>query len=70
MKCDTDLELFFTCFQSTDLKRIFEFCLRATTELIKAEKPFNSTVLVLMKHLLSILEGVLTWQFTTRRHIL
>ncbi|XP_034253012.1 LOW QUALITY PROTEIN: exportin-4-like [Thrips palmi] len=54
-------------FESTDLKRIFEFCLRATTELIKAEKPFNSTVLVLMKHLLSILEGVLTWQFTTRR---
>lgn len=54
-------------FESTDLKRIFEFCLRAITELIKAEKPFNNTVCVLMKQLLAILEGVLTWQFTTRR---
>lgn len=57
-------------FQATDLRRIFDFCLRATTELIKAEKPFNNTVLVLLKHLLSILEGVLTWGFTTARHIL
>ncbi|KAJ1532209.1 hypothetical protein ONE63_000829 [Megalurothrips usitatus] len=54
-------------FESTDLKRIFEFCVRAITELIKAEKPFNATVCILLKQLLSILENVLTWQFTTRR---
>ncbi|KAK3925728.1 Exportin-4, partial [Frankliniella fusca] len=44
-------------FESTDLKRIYEFCLRAITELIKAEKPFNNSVFVLMKQLLAILEG-------------
>ncbi|XP_011307073.1 exportin-4-like [Fopius arisanus] len=50
-------------FESTDLKRIFKFSISALSELTKDGIPEAS--LPLVKHLLSIAEGVLVWGFVS-----
>jgi hypothetical protein len=60
----------FCCFQVTDLKRIFQFCVQALGELSKVVPPYSDEVLALLKHLLSIAEGVLSWGFISAYHIL
>ncbi|XP_021933085.1 exportin-4-like, partial [Zootermopsis nevadensis] len=50
-------------FEVTDLKRIFQFCVQALGELSKLVPPYSDEVLALLKHLLSIAEGVLSWGF-------
>ena len=60
----------FCSFQVTDLKRIFQFCVQALGELSKLVPPYSDEVLALLKHLLSIAEGVLSWGFISAYHIL
>ncbi|XP_069695986.1 exportin-4-like isoform X2 [Periplaneta americana] len=50
-------------FEVTDLKRIFQFCVQALGELSNMNPPYSDEVLALLKHLLSIAEGVLSWGF-------
>jgi len=64
------LRRFFCSFQVTDLKRIFQFCVQALGELSKLVPPYSDEVLALLKHLLSIAEGVLSWGFISAYHIL
>lgn len=54
----------------TDLKRIFQFCVQALGELSKLVPPYSDEVIALLKHLLSIVEGVLSWGFISANHIL
>lgn len=54
-------------FERTDLRRIFEFCLRITGEIIKNDPPYPEAIL---KHLLAIIEGVLTWGYISPIYIL
>jgi len=54
----------------TDLKRIFQFCVQALGELSKLVPPHSDEVLALLKHLLSIGEGVLSWGFISANYIL
>lgn len=63
-------ENIFCSFQVTDLKRIFQFCVQALGELSKLVPPYSDEVLALLKHLLSIAEGVLSWGFISAYHIL
>lgn len=63
-------ERIFCSFQVTDLKRIFQFCVQALGELSKLVPPHSDEVLALLKHLLSIAEGVLSWGFISAYHIL
>jgi len=63
-------EKIFCSFQVTDLKRIFQFCVQALGELSKLVPPYSDEVLALLKHLLSIAEGVLSWGFISAYHIL
>lgn len=63
-------EKIFCSFQVTDLKRIFQFCVQALGELSKLVPPHSDEVLALLKHLLSIAEGVLSWGFISAYHIL
>ena len=63
-------KIFFCSFQVTDLKRIFQFCVQALGELSKLVPPYSDEVLALLKHLLSIAEGVLSWGFISAYHIL
>jgi hypothetical protein len=60
----------FCSLQVTDLKRIFQFCVQALGELSKLAPPHSDEVLALLKHLLSIAEGVLSWGFISVYHIL
>lgn len=55
-------------FETTDLKRIFKFCVQALGEITK--KDFEESILSLIKHILPIVENVLTWRFVYRRYIL
>ncbi|XP_015609401.1 exportin-4 isoform X2 [Cephus cinctus] len=48
-------------FELSDLKRIFKFCVGALGELTKGD--IQEATLPLIKHLLSITEGVLVWGF-------
>ena len=64
-----NIELYFI-FQVTDLKRIFQFCVKALGELSRLSPPYSDEVLTLTKHLLSIAEGVLTWGFISASYIL
>lgn len=50
-------------FEATDLKQIFQFCLRVLDEIIKLETPYNENVNTCLKHLLSITESILTWGY-------
>jgi len=49
-------------FQDVELKRIFEFCCRALNEILSSEGGSP-----LLKHLLALVEAVLTWKFVKRR---
>ncbi|XP_018907814.2 exportin-4 isoform X3 [Bemisia tabaci] len=51
-------------FESSDLPKIFQFCLRALNELTSVKSPFPAQVNTVAKHLLSISESVLQWNFT------
>lgn len=55
-------------FEVTSLKRIFKFCVQALGELSKAD--ITENMLPLVKHLLSICEGVLVWGFIYINYIL
>lgn len=68
--CVCCAEKIFCSFQVTDLKRIFQFCVQALGELSKLVPPYSDEVLALLKHLLSIAEGVLSWGFISAYHIL
>ncbi|KAK7874402.1 hypothetical protein R5R35_001498 [Gryllus longicercus] len=50
-------------FEVTDLKRIFRFCVQALNQLTSLNPPFSDEIKNILKHLLSITEGVLTWGF-------
>ncbi|XP_046738110.1 exportin-4-like isoform X2 [Diprion similis] len=50
-------------FEISDLKRIFKFCFGALGELTKSE--IQEALLPLIKHLLSITEGVLVWGYVS-----
>nr|XP_046471552.1 exportin-4-like isoform X1 [Neodiprion pinetum] len=50
-------------FEISDLKRIFKFCFGALGELTKEE--IQEALLPLIKHLLSIIEGVLVWGYVS-----
>ncbi|CAH1975147.1 unnamed protein product [Acanthoscelides obtectus] len=52
-------------FESTDLKRIFQFSIYLLTEVGKAGTPFPENMVVLIGHLLKILERVLTWGYVS-----
>lgn len=50
-------------FEATDLKRIFQFCLRVLDQIIKLDQPYSDSVLTVLKHLLAITESILTWGY-------
>ncbi|XP_063234006.1 exportin-4-like [Bacillus rossius redtenbacheri] len=50
-------------FEGTDLKRVFHLCLRALGEITRTNVSFTVDVLGLLRHLIGIAEGVLTWNF-------
>lgn len=50
-------------FEATDLKQIFQFCLRVLDQIIKLETPYNDNMKTVLKHLLSITESILTWGY-------
>lgn len=55
-------------FEVTSLKRIFKFCVQVLSELMKSD--IQEPMLPLVRHLLSICEGVLTWGFIYVSYIL
>lgn len=57
-------------FEATDLKRIFQFCLRLLGEFVKMDPPYNDSLKIILKHLLQISESVLTWGYISAMHIL
>ncbi|XP_017771460.1 PREDICTED: exportin-4-like isoform X2 [Nicrophorus vespilloides] len=50
-------------FEAVDLKRIFQFCVQVISEIIKSDTPFGDNVNNLLKHLLTIIESILSWGF-------
>lgn len=57
-------------FEVTDLRRIFQFCLRIVSEIIKSDPPYNDSANTVLKHLLAIIETILTWGYISPMHIL
>lgn len=57
-------------FEATDLRRIFKFCVQLLSELINTDLQNSPNVVNLLKHLLAITEGVLTWGFILPIYIL
>lgn len=55
-------------FETTDLGRIFQFCVRVISEIIKSDPPYPENTNVVLKHLLDILEKILTWGFIRRMY--
>ncbi|KAK6640921.1 hypothetical protein RUM44_012619 [Polyplax serrata] len=51
-------------FETTDLKRIFQFCCRSLSSVANAENTFPQETLSLVKQLLAISESILCWNFT------
>lgn len=51
-------------FESSDLKKIFQFCCRALNNLANAEHPFPQEMLSVLKQLLAISESILSCNFT------
>ncbi|KZC13861.1 Exportin-4 [Dufourea novaeangliae] len=56
---------FIKLFEGVILKRILKFCLRILDELLK--KDIQEDTLALLKHLLPIVECILTWPFTAAK---
>lgn len=52
-------------FEVTDLRQIFQFCVEFLAELVKTDPPYEANIMQLLKNLLMIVEGVLTWHATT-----
>lgn len=52
-------------FEASDLKRIFQFSVRMLSEIVNSDPPYDEHMTNLLKHLLLIVEGVLTWAFTS-----
>nr|XP_008197805.1 PREDICTED: exportin-4 isoform X2 [Tribolium castaneum] len=50
-------------FESTDLKRIFQFCVQLLSEVVKNDPPYPDNVLELTRHILKVTESVLTWGY-------
>lgn len=50
-------------FESTDLKRIFQFCIYLLSEIVKNDLPYPENVLHLIGQLLRIAENILTWGY-------
>lgn len=57
-------------FETTDLKRIFQFCIYLLSEAVKTDPPYSDSMIQLMGHLLRITERVLTWGYVSPIHIL
>jgi hypothetical protein len=57
-------------FESTDLKRIFQFCIQLLSEVVKNDPPYPDNVLELTRHILKVTENVLTWGYISPLHIL
>lgn len=57
-------------FETTDLKRIFQFCIYLLSEAVKTDPPYSESMMQLMGHLLRITERVLTWGYVSPIHIL
>lgn len=57
-------------FESTDLQRIFQFCIYLLAEVNKTDNPLPETMKQLVGHLLKITETVLTWCYVSGIHIL
>ena len=55
-------------FESTDLKKIFQFCVEVFSQIIKSDSLDNMADL--MKYLLTITENILTWGYISSMHIL
>lgn len=56
-------------FEVTSLKKIFKFCVEVLMEIIKTDH-IPEQMLPLVKHLLSICEGVLVWGYIYTNYIL
>lgn len=54
----------------TDLKKIFQLCVTTLSEICKIDGPFSDNALMLIKSLLQIAEGTLTWAFISAANIL
>lgn len=54
----------------TDLKKIFQLCVTTLSEICKIDGPFTDNALMLIKSLLQIAEGTLTWAFISAANIL
>lgn len=52
-------------FQDMELKKIFQFCCRALSGLVTSETPLSQSATALLKSLLVLSEGVLSWNFVT-----
>ncbi|XP_050303782.1 exportin-4-like [Anthonomus grandis grandis] len=52
-------------FESSDLKRIFQFCVYLLSEVVKNDPPYNEVMVQLTRHLLQITERVLTWGYVS-----
>lgn len=57
-------------FESTDLKRVFQFSVQLLSELTKNNTIFEQQNTNLAEHLLIITENVLTWGYIPPMHIL
>lgn len=50
-------------FEATDLKRVFQFCLRVLGEIVSKDPPYNDQVNTVLRYLLAITESILTWGY-------
>lgn len=50
-------------FESSDLKRIFKFCIHLLSEIVKNDSPYPPNILNLTQQLLAIVENILTWGY-------
>lgn len=52
-------------FESSDLKRIFQFCIYFFSEVVKTDPPYPDSMMLLTEQILKIAEGVLSWGYLT-----
>ncbi|CAG9772929.1 unnamed protein product [Ceutorhynchus assimilis] len=57
-------------FESTDLKRVFQFCVYLLSEVVKNDSSYTPIMVQLTRHLLQITERVLTWGYVSPINIL
>lgn len=56
-------------FENSDLKRIFQFCLKVLAEIVNIDTPYPCNIVNLLEYLLQIIESILNWGFYSS-HIL